>query len=281
MLQALKTAHDVTFSAYFLWGGRVKTALEDAAKRGAVVHVRLEGFEGKQGALEIDNRNVVQELKTYRIDARLVHQTKASRPALHMKAAVCDGVAFLDDCNWRTSDDTVIRDDSPVDVLAIKHAALHEPRERKATISLDKAGALSVERNLLGRAARGDRVDVETETISYHSDIYSSLKRLVTKGVHCRLLANYRLSDEKERRALELLAAAGVRVRTTRFTEKLAVENAAKAWIGSANATSTHYNGDCIDWGLKTDDAQLVWTVQARFNAHWRLARPFRVSSNG
>jgi hypothetical protein len=94
--------------------------------------------------------------------------------------------------------------------------------------------------------------------------------------VHCRLLANYDLSDQKQRRALHNLAGKGVLVRTSPFTEKLAVVNSRRAWIGSANATSWFKNPDCIDWGATTRGARLVGTVQAHFNAHWKSADELR-----
>jgi hypothetical protein len=44
------------------------------------------------------------------------------------------------------------------------------------------------------------------------------------------------------------------------------------AWIGSANASSTHPNPDAVDWSLTTPDARVVRGLRARFNQHWRAS---------
>jgi hypothetical protein len=274
MVRAIRHAREVTFSSYFLWGGEVENALEDAGRHGAAVHVRLEGFQGDSGPLESKNEEVLQRLAGANVDVQLVDRTKNDGPMLHLKAAVCDGVAFLDDCNWRTRGDTIVRDDCVSDALAIRDAALHHPQTRRCSIALNKADALRREHDVLAQAKRGDRVDVETETISWHSPIYSALKNLAAAGVRCRLLANAKRCNSQQLNALGKLAQYGVQVRTTSaFTEKLAVLNSSATWIGSANATSTYWNADCIDWGAQTSDVRVVRMAREHFNSHWVHAR--------
>jgi phosphatidylserine/phosphatidylglycerophosphate/cardiolipin synthase-like enzyme len=122
-------------------------------------------------------------------------------------------------------------------------------------------------------ASRGDRIDVETETISTRAAAYSELKRLAGKGVHCRLLLSSKRLDAKTRDAAKRLCDAGVTVRAVASTDKLAIKNGRYAWVGSANATSAFYNGDQTDWGLRTHDSKLVRAIESRFDANWRVGR--------
>ena len=276
MIEATRHAREVTFSAYVLKNSAVINALEEAAARGAAVHVRLDGFAGNDPWGLRGNLNVVKGLRDVKADAQVVDRHKNERPQLHLKAAVCDDVAYLDDCNWRSGDDTVVRDTTPQDVAAVKRAASYAPANGTPALAINKRDALQREHEVLASARKGDRVDVETESIGYGSPVYSALERLTARGVHCRLLANLALSKAKQQMALRRLADAGVDVRTCPFTEKFAVVNSRRAWIGSANGTSWRLNPDNIDWGAVTRGAGLLHTLKRHFNAHWRAASPLK-----
>src|SRR5438270_13898203 len=93
VLRAIEHARDVTFAAYLLPRGAIRDALENAAHHGAVVRVRLEGTpygSGKRGIAKL-NKQAITELRKSGVDAKLVHDGKNG---LHIKAAVCDGVAY-------------------------------------------------------------------------------------------------------------------------------------------------------------------------------------------
>lgn len=276
MLCALRSARSVTFSAYVLRPGPVERALEAAAGRGARVQVRLDGYLwGGSRAMAEANRDVVRALRRAGADARLVHLADADGPGLHMKAAVCDGRAFLDDCNWNMTGDTVVRDDTPADVRAIRNAALQRDVPMAGNLRLTKADALAGEAAVL--RAHVKKAVVETEAL-HSSSISSALRKLAQAGAHCRLLVSEREAahDKQTQRMMASLKKAGVDVRTVRSSEKLAVAGASRAWVGSADATSTYYDGDRIDWGLGTRAPHLVRALQARFNSHWKSAKPLR-----
>jgi phosphatidylserine/phosphatidylglycerophosphate/cardiolipin synthase-like enzyme len=270
MLAALKSARRIDFCSYFLPSRRVEQALEAAARRGAEVHVHLEGrlFHGT-ATMKARNRDALRRLRAAHADARCVDRTASTGPELHMKAAVCDGVAYLDDCNWN-ADDAVIRDDRAGDVRAIRNAADYASFGGRPALALNKRRALELEAAVLLRS-HAKHIDVETESLQ-SSAVSSALRTLAGKGVTCRLLVStYEL--RQMRPTLASLEEIGVQVRAVSASEKLAIADHARAWIGSANATSPYYNGDCIDWGLRTTDAHIVRSLQSRFNANWRHAR--------
>ena len=235
------------------------------------MHVRLEGFRGTNPSGLGDNLTVARELQQRNVDAQVVDRDKNDRPQLHLKAAICDGVAYLDDCNWRKSGDTIVRDTSPQDVAALKSAALYDPSRPSPKLALNKFEALKLEADLLEKARKGDRVDVETESIDAGSPVYDELMRLPARGVRCRLLANY-AGTPKQQSALRHLADDKVEVRTCAYTEKFATVDRRKAWIGSANATPWQMNPDSIEWGTVTGGNKLVRTIQRHFDAHWKTA---------
>lgn len=244
--------------------------MEAAARRGAEVHVRLEGrlFHGTRD-MKARNREALRRLRAAHADARYVDRTASTGPELHIKAAVCDGVAYLDDCNWNPND-AVIRDDRPRDAAAIRIAAEHRSDDGTPALALNKRRALALEAAVLLRT-HAKRADVETESL-HCSAVSSAIRTLATRGVRCRLLVSDNELAEM-RPTLAALENAGVQIRAVSVSEKLAVAGGSRAWIGSANATSPYYNGDCIDWGLRTSDAHIVNALQKRFNANWRRGR--------
>lgn len=271
MVAALRSAHRIAFSAYFLHPGVVVSALEEAGRRGARVSVRVEAEPfGATSRMRSDTRQALEELKAAGVDARPVRRKSPDAPGFHLKAAVCDGVAYLDDCNWNNAD-TVVRDEDRVHVRAIREAVLGCGPKHAGTLALDKDVALRDETRVLVHAKRA--VSVETETIGV-SVVSGELRRLAKAGVRCRLLVserNAKKADEHKR--IQSLERDGVKVRAIGVSEKLAVAGDS-AWVGSANATFAWGKYDFIDWGIATADPAIVRALDARFNEHWRAAQP-------
>ncbi|HEY9179495.1 MAG TPA: phospholipase D-like domain-containing protein, partial [Candidatus Baltobacteraceae bacterium] len=184
--------------------------------------------------------------------------------------AVCDRVAYLDDCNWNSAD-TVIRDDNPAHVRAIRRAVLGGGPARAGSLALRKDVALKGEAKVIAHAAR--EADVETETLGA-SVVSGALRRLAKAGVHCRLLVSqWCADDDLGRKRIASLEKDGVQVRAVKSGEKLAVAGN-RAWAGSANATSSFKKCNYIDWGLSTRDPRIVRDLHARFTEHWNEATP-------
>lgn len=273
----MQRARSILATAYLLPHGRMLQALEEAARRGARVTVRLEGSpeNDKHGALAAMNQAAVTALRRLGADAQLVDCAGGEGPRLHMKALVCDGVAFLDDRNFTNGgNETVLRDDDGADVDAIVAAANGEPHARGTSLYTNKADALGAEETVLRSASKAGTVEVETESFSCESSTYAELKRLAARGVHCRLIVSRREMDDKMRHAATLLEAAGVQVRAADTNEKFAITDGTRAWTGSADSTSVFPNGDQLDWGLCTQSAEIVNALREHFKAHWEAAKP-------
>jgi hypothetical protein len=276
VLQALHRARQVTFSSYILHPGDVENALVAAAKRGARVHVRLDGdLFGGSAQMHKDNVNAVKALRSAGADAKLVHMTDAEGPSLHMKAAVCDGVAFLDDANWNGWNDMVIRDTDSAHVRAIRRAALQNDHAPVGTLSLTKKDALLSEARVIGHAKRGDVVDVETEEL-HACAVTSALRKAAGAGARCRVLVSEFAArkDPGTQASAASLKKAGIDVRMVRSSEKLAVTAGSRAWIGCADATSIYRNEGRIEWSLTRVPPAVVHAVRKRFDAHWDASAP-------
>jgi len=278
MLQAMSAARSVTFSAYVLWPGRVEQALKDAVRRGAHVTVRLNGYfyKGSEEMLR-DNRNAFRLLRGLGADVQIVHRSDTDGACLHAKAAVCDGVAFLDDRNWLDSGDTVLRDDGPAAVRAIRNAASYRSGHCRG-VQLDKGSALKSESGLL-RTSQRDRVDVAAEAIGFWN-VYGALKNLADAGAKPRLLISKDGLHKKYLHAARLLEKAGVRVRVAATREKFAVVDGTRAWLGSANPTSAYRDANQVEWGVRTRDSSIVKALESHFNAQWRAAAPLPAASD-
>lgn len=275
MLGALQRAREVTFAAYFLKPGPVADGLLRAARRGAAVKVRADGeLYGDCRSKMPGSRALLDALHKAGADARLVHRSDRDGPGLHIKAVVCDGVAFLDDCNWNRGGDTVVRDDSPSHVRAIRDAMLQRDGGRHRTLALSKACALYAEARVLGARPHPREVRVETEDLG-GSPVSQRLRDLIAKGVRCRVLVSERAFKQYAgtHEAALSLQKAGADVRMIPASEKIAVAGA-HGWIGSANATSTHPNGRDVDWSITTADARFTRELKHRFDAHWRESQP-------
>lgn len=274
VLAAVGSARTVVLSAYVLRPGALLDAVEAAASRGARVTVRLEGrpYAGndpdEQAKLAAQNRAAVNELRAAGADARLVDTIDSNGPPLHLKAAVCDGVAYLDDRNWPgDGEDTIVRDDFPGDVAAIKGALLHKHAPRANWFWTTKASALAAETRLLYGATHANRVDVESESFGRGGGVYGALKELAAAGVHCRLLVSQRDVTPASQAALQELESDGVQVRVGDFDEKMAVVDGARAWTGSAN--STYGYPKQLDWGVRTDAPDVLRALRSHFESYW------------
>ena len=274
MLAAMRTAKDITFSSYFLRpGGPVELALLDAVKRGAHVTVRLNGYFDKGPQRLMDwNKQAVRELANPHADVKMVHLSDADGPMLHLKAAVCDGVAFLDDRNWTAGRDIVVRDNSPVDASAVQDAAAYKPAHCDA-VALTKFDALTREAGVI-KAPDNRCVDIESETMTWHSPVYSAIKHLSAEKIRCRVLLSSKHVSPTTKKTIEFLEKMHVAVRIVDSSDKIAIAGGKRAWVGSANATATHPDPYETDWGYSTDRKEFVRSLQSRFNANWRTSRP-------
>lgn len=255
VLERLASAREISAEAYTLHGP-VLRALEAAARRGAHVAVRLEGapFDDPKGSLAKENAKRAAELRSAGALATLGHP-------LHAKEIAIDGILYLDEKNWG-SNDMVLRSDDPAEA---------------ASIPATKAEALAQEAQLIERARRLDEVVVESESFGSNNAPYAALKELGIAGAAPRLLVSDRdlRGNDRERDVLEGLVRDGVRVRICKDSEKLAVAGE-RAWLGSANATATYGKTDMTDWGLRTENAEIVNAVRDRLESQWQTAKEFR-----
>lgn len=275
-LGAIRSGRRVYLAAYFLHPGRVLDALEGAARNGGRITVRLEGhpFDDASGSIRRTNAAAVGRLRAAGADAAL---SESSPGEFHIKAAVIDGVAYLDDRNFNVRGDTIVRDDSRRDVAALKAALTGRPFPLGKRFWTNKADALAGEARLLGTAAHARKVDVQTESFSSFNAVCRALRRLAAVGVRCRLIVTSQTMNTKERRALCWLQGLGVEVRAANSNEKMAVVDGRRAWVGSSNATSTYYDAAQKDWGLRTDTRDVARDLERRFQANWKSSTAFRV----
>ena len=254
VVDQIARARSIAAEAYTLHGP-VLFALEDAARRGARVCVRLEGrpYDDPKGGLAAENARLAAELRVCGAQATLAHP-------LHAKALDLDGVLYLDEKNWQRND-LVLR----VSDASQAHAV--------ATI---KHEALAREARLL-RDSRGHDTVVESESFGCCNAVYGALSTLARRGASPRLLVAQRdlRNNEREAQVLEKLSNDGVRVRVCKDSEKLAVTGRS-AWLGSANATAAFGDSDMIDWGLCTRDSAIVSAVRTRLEAAWNGAEEFK-----
>lgn len=275
---AVAAARSVDFRSYTLAEGCARDALASAARGGAQVRVRLEGspLDAPAGGLRTANAAAVAALAAAGADAAL---TAPGEPRLHMKAALVDGVAWLDDRNW-TGDgrDLVLRDDEPADVADV--AGVFNGRPGPAgVLATTKREALEQERALIETAGRAP-LALETESFG-NGTIAGALAARARAGSPVRLLVSAREAlapgpaGDSERRALDRLAALGVAVRTGAEAGKLAVTDGG-GWTGSANATYAGGTaGDQTDWGRAMSEPGDIAALRGRFDADWAAARPW------
>ena len=284
LLAAFRSAHDIALTAYTMPQGPVLDGLLSAAKRGAHVQVRLEGWiykdarpDGSPGPVLQANLAAVNALKQAGADARLEHPEKSDgKRTLHMKSAIVDKTLFLDDRNWPDDgQDTIVRDDFPDDIAAVKAAEQTKGPEPNALLKVHKREALYSEAKLLWRAHKGDELIVETESFGYGDSAYTALEGAKVAGAHVRVLVSERdlQNNVNEERAIAKLAAPNVEFRSCDGDEKFAVLDGRRGWIGSTNLSGAFSNPDQIDWGLRTNNQDVLAHVSGAFDQRWNKAR--------
>lgn len=253
-------ARDVAFGSYVLPHGPMRDALVGAAERGAHVAVTLQADPYRNPDGKRDNREAARLLSAAGAAVTLLRSWRAP---FHLKAAVCDGVAYLDDRNWTArGPEMVIADDDPTDVALVRDAVDDARAGADLTLATRKDEALRREVQLVEQA--GDEpVVVETERVR-SSALVEALRRHARTGAATTLIVGRtRHHSRGERSALRSLARDGVIVREGGTNEKLALVGDA-AWIGSGNATGAWGRGaGQIEWGLVTRDAALVEAVRS------------------
>ncbi len=271
VVRAVQQGRDVGFTAYTLRPGRFAAGLEAAAGRGAHVRVVLEAhpYDGGTGELARANAEMVSELRSHGVAAELHDAGKAS---LHMKAAVVDGVAFLDDRNWPDDGrDTIVRTADRDDVAAVRSAIAGKPGS-DAHLWTQKDEATRAEAATI-RGAPGHDVAFESESFGY-GPVYGALRARAKAGDRVRVLVQSLdlAGSPRAAAALRKLAEAGAQVRVGNSDEKIAVAGD-RAWVGSANATAGRPK--TIDWGMRTKIPALVTALRSRYEANWSQGRPF------
>jgi len=236
VLTAMQHARAVTLTAYVLRPGRVLSALEDAAHRGARITVRLDAnpYDDKNGDLQRENSDAIRALRAAGADAT-TFGASGSQP-LHLKAALVDRSLYLDDRNWPDDGaDTIIRDFDVRDIQSVIEAIGGSPKN-DAPLATQKDAALRREANVIYRGAdAGERIDVQSESFGY-GRVYAALRTAAERHVAVRLLVAQRDLNAHTASALKRLIALGVTVRITTSDEKMALAGD-RAWLGSANAT--------------------------------------------
>jgi len=169
--------------------------------------------------------------------------TAAGEPMLHLKAAVVDGEAWLDDRNWAGgSHERIVRDTEPDDVTAVASAVAGGPGADQH-LATTKAACQRLEADVIGGAGAAP-LAVESESFG-NGAIYNALLGRAKAHQPTRVIVAGREVAEPrnhtERAHLARLAALGVDVRVGDpkhgdLNEKLAVAGNA-SWVGSANAT--------------------------------------------
>jgi phosphatidylserine/phosphatidylglycerophosphate/cardiolipin synthase-like enzyme len=271
-------ASRVALSAYTLEPrGEMVRALDAAASRGARVSATLEGFSGRADARDL-RRVALANARDLRAHGVRVRLGTGGRDAVHLKAAVVDGTAFLDDRNWAARGETIVATTDPGEVGAVRDAIDGRPRDAGA-LATDKRSALEREAEAIRRG--GDHVDLETESFG-PGIVATALRERAAGGAHVRLLVNDHIASETrargERALLRELARAGVEVHVSCASEKLCVAGD-RGWVGSANATSA--GEPMTDWGLTVEDPSLLGTLATTFERNWTASRPWpHVSTN-
>jgi len=275
---ALASAQEIALGSFELAPNqRIVRELEAAADRGAAVTVTLSSSatwlpDAARGALLAGNQAVADDLRARGADVRFAGPGEM----FHAKAAVVDGIAYLDDRNWASSGpQTMLRIADPAASEAVLRALREAPPSSLGSpdLALTKTAALSLEAAVLGRPGAPE-VDVETETFST-GPIAEALTASARAGVPTRLIVAgdwQERSDPKESAALLAARAAGVEIRTAGISEKLAIAGDV-AWTGSANAS---WSGEhSIDWGFVAREKPLVDELAAAFAGNWRAAKPW------
>lgn len=275
VLAALAHGKAIALSAYVLAAeSAVVDALTLAADRGARVTVALDGapyFGARAPGAANPNLETARRLRAHGASVHVSDPT--TEPPMHLKAAVVDGRAFLDDRNWASGGpSTIVATSDPDAVVAISNA-IGGHGAYGPDFALQKSAALALEADVIARAS-GDRIDVATESFG-SCVVAAALVERARAGTRVRLEVSARVlaGDARghERAAIARLEAAGVSVRSSDRAEKFAVAGDA-VWLGSANATAS--DGAMLDWGVRRKDRALACDLADRFEAAWRRGTP-------
>jgi hypothetical protein len=235
----------------------MRDALTGAARRGAHVAVTLQADPYRN---PFGGRCNAEAARVLRAAGAGVSLLPSERTPFHLKAAVCDGVAYLDDRNWtKRGPEIVVADDDPHDVGLVRDALAGRGGADRA-LATRKDVALSREVALVD-GARGEPVTVETERIAT-SPLTRALQRHARSGAKTTLIvAPSKSRGAREKSAIAQLAADGVIVREGGSNQKLALAGRV-AWIGSGNATGASGRSAAqLEWGLRTRNRALVGAV--------------------
>ena len=262
VLAHVASARDVAFGAYFLSPHSAAAgALLSAARGGAHVAVTLQAdpYRNPYGAK--DNAAVARELRAAGADVRLLPSAEAP---FHLKAAVCDGVAYVDDRNWtKRGPEIVLRDDDPRDVARVRDALTGTGggESAEAGVATRKDDALRRELELVEHAGT-DPVIVETERVAT-SPLTRALERRALAGEPTTMIVGRAKHHSRtEAHAITEMRHDGVDVRAGGTNEKLALAGDT-AWIGSVNATGVSgRNAGQLEWGTLTRDPTIVGVVR-------------------
>jgi hypothetical protein len=276
----LQSARQIALTAYTLHEGKVLSALIGAARGGAEVHVRLERdpMDDAAGSMHHANAAAIAALRAAGATAEV---SKPGEPSLHLKAAVVDGVAWLDDRNWAAGGaERILRDTDAADVAVVASAVAGGPGADEH-LATTKSGALQLEAGVIARAGTVP-LAVESESFG-NGTIYNAMLHRAEAHLPTRLIVAGRevvqAGSRVERQHLSRLAALGVDVRVGDprhgdLDEKLAVAGS-DAWVGSANATyARDAFGEQRDWGIATREAAVTDGLRAAFERNWTAARP-------
>ena len=279
LLGALRHARNVSLTAYTLEPGSVLDGLAQAARSGARVTVRLEGYIYKDdGTVGAANAAAVERLRSAGADARLVHPAKDSREGmLHAKTAVVDGTLFLDDRNWPDDGaDTIVRDDFARDAESALDTASGRADTPTRFFSIAKRESLASEARLIAQAGSGDDVILESESFGASNRVYTALDAAALRGAHVRVLVSERdlQNNANEAGAIAKLRADGADVRSCQADEKFAIVNGTRGWLGSTNATAAFSHPDQFDWGLRSDASDVLAHERSAFESRWALSTP-------
>ncbi len=277
LVSAMQLARDISLTAYTLPSGSVLDALTSAAKRGAHVKVRLEGYiYNDDGTVSAANTQAIEALTRAGADAQLVHEhVDAPDAMLHFKGAVIDRTLFLDDRNWPDDGaDTILRDTFAPDTQMARDAASGKGDEPTRFFAVRKRDALVSEARLIREAHCGDDVIIESESFGESNAVYAAIDDAAKRGAHVRLLVSERdiRDNSNEQAALARLVADGVQAGTCDADEKFAVVGESRGWLGSANATAAFNRPDQLDWGMRTDDPAITAHVRTAFESRWSTA---------
>lgn len=267
----VRAAHTVAFGAYILKPGAMRDALVAAARSGANVTVTLQADPyDDDGTLKEMNADAARALRAAGAHVALVEH---EREPFHLKAAVCDGVAFLDDRNWPPDDEggLVVRDDDPRDVALVQRALDGMP-DWGPVLATRKDAALRREASLIRRAGDAPLV-ASTESFGGGS-VEIALRERARRGLPTTLIVDAKELKPATKTLLRELQSDGVVVKESDADEKFVLAGDA-AWIGSANATYAGGSGGRqTDWGLITRDPAVLAALRAKLQPAGVAAGP-------